>query len=324
MNEKERGLAARTVGRRRLLRRASGLAAGVAGAAVVGAAVAPSAAEAAPGGNFILGQDNDAGGNATGLSTNSGSQSTLELSNSNVTTGTIGVDTVDFVGAQVRLSPPKATTNPQVPAMGEVGSLALTNDGTLWLVAEQNTADWVYTTFTANQLVAIAPTRVLDTRSVAGRAHILDAAGNLDGSGRLLGGHAINIDLSSFVNFGTAVHANLTIVLPDTQGFASLLPGGQPINGQPSTSNVNYVATDVAPNFALCAIGADLGSNDVVKVYSSSTTHVLLDVFAFTVNFPGQVHPGLAASFTGATPKAQLAPQSRAELARTNRPNWSK
>ncbi len=309
----------RMIGRRRFLRRAGGVAAGVAGATVVGAAPA-SPAFAAPGGNMILGEANDAGTAATGLTTNNGNVSTLELANSALTTGT----TFDTTGAQLRLVPPSVGPRPQVISTAEVGSLGVTSDGTLWLVAEQGFADWVYTTFTANQIVPITPTRILDTRSASGRASILDPAGNIDGSGRLLGGHAININLSSLVNFGTVVHANLTIVFPQGIGFASLLPGGQPIVGQPSTSNVNFVLNDVVPNFALCGIGAALGSNDVVKIYSSHTTHVLLDVFALTVNSPAQVNPAVLAQAAAANATGVNATKSRAEQARTSTPSWAK
>jgi hypothetical protein len=323
--EEQRDSSTPEIGRRRLLRRASGVAAGVAGATVVGAAVMPQAASAASGGNLVLGQTNTADTNGTTLTTNTGSSGALELSNTNLTTNAVNGFTVDNFGAPLRLVPAAASTNSQAVAFNEVGTLGFDSDGTLWLCAEKLTADWVYTTFTANQLVPISPTRILDTRSAAGRAAIINASGNLDSQGRLLGGHAITVDLQSLVFAGTAVHANLTVVLPTNFGFASLLPGDQVLSGQPSTSNINYNGGDVTPNFALCAIGqVNTVTSDAVKIYSSATTHVLLDVFAFTVNAPGQVNPAFLPGAASASNKAAVAPVSRAELARTKKPDWAK
>ena len=246
------------IGRRRLLRRAGGVAAGVAGATVVGGAVMPSAASAAAGGNLILGQANTAGTAGTTVTTDTGTSGTLELSNTNVTTNVVNGFTVDNVGAPLRLVPAAPSANPQAIAFNEVGTLGFDSTGTLWMCAEANSADWVYTTFTANQLLPITPTRILDTRSASGRATILDPGGNIDSQGRLIGGHAITVDLSGIVFAGTAVHANLTVVFPTNAGFLSLLPGNQVINGQPATSNLNYNAMDVVPNFALAAITQDV------------------------------------------------------------------
>jgi hypothetical protein len=52
-----------------------------------------------------------------------------------------------------------------------------------------------------------APNRILDTRSSAGRASILDASGNLNSSGMLIGGKTIHVNLTSLVNFANAVTA---------------------------------------------------------------------------------------------------------------------
>lgn len=325
--KEQRDPSAPRIGRRRLLRRAGGVAAGVAGATVVAGAVMPSAASAASGGNLVLGQPNTADNASTTLTANNGTAGTLELSNSNVTPTVLSTTppvTVDLAGAPLRLVPAAPGQNPQVIAWDEVGSLGFTSDGTLWLCAEKQTADWVYTTFTANQLVPITPTRILDTRTSAGRASILNASGNLDSQGRLIGGHAIMVDLSKLVFFGTAVHANMTVVFPTGGGFASLLPGNLAISGQPNTSNLNYNTMDVVPNFALCSISETTASSDVVKIYSSATTHVLLDVFGFTVNDPGQVNPAVTPSAVVGSNKALQAGKSRAEQARTKKPDWSR
>jgi hypothetical protein len=313
---------ARTVGRRRLLRRAGGVAAGVGAAAVVGATVTPSPASAAAGGSLVLGQSNDAGTAATGLTAAKGTSGTLALANT--AAPATDKDDFDLVGPQLRLVPPAASANLQKTAYDEVGSVGVTNDGTMWLVAEEGYADWVYTTFTANQLTPITPTRILDTRTAAGRAFIINASGNLDSTGHLLGGHSIQVDLGALVYFGTAVHANLTVIFPQGTGFATLMPGAQPIVGQPTTSNLNFTPNVVTQNFALTAIDVVGDNTDVVKIYSSHLTHVVLDVFAFTVNSPGQVNPEVLPGASAATAKALKVTKSRAEMARAGKPTWSK
>jgi hypothetical protein len=322
------------IGRRRLLRRAGGVAAGVVGGTVVAGIAAPTAASAAAGGNLILGQGNDSGTATTGLNVANPTSGTLGLSNSAApVTVPVNNVNVDQFGPQLRLVPPAPGPSQYYDmADGEVGSLGVMPDGTLWTVADQGFSDQVYTSFLANLMVAITPTRVLDTRTAAGRANIIDAGGNLDSQGRLMGGHAININLSPWPNIpgsgyvyaGTAVHANMTVVNPLGEGFASLLPGGLVINGYPTTSNINYSTNETIPNFALCVIGAALGFTDVVKVFSSNSAHVILDVFAFTVNFAGQVNPTYLPGASGATAKAQQFAQSRAQLARSGRPTWAK
>ncbi len=311
---------ARRIGRRRLLRRAGGVAAGAAGAAVVGAAVAPSPAAAATGGNLVLGQANDAGTNATSVTVNSSTASTLELSNA----ATSSYGSIDYVGAQLRLVPPPASQNPQSPYYGEPGAITLTSNFQLWMGSEPGRADQLYTSATANQLAPITPTRILDTRIAGGRTSVMDPIGNLDSSGRLIGGHAIHVDLSSLVMWGIAVHANLTVVLPVNQGFASLLPGALTFAGEPATSNLNYMPGAIVPNAAMSAITVWETSNDVVQIFSTSTTHVLLDVFAFTVNLPGQINPSLLPIYPSAPASTAGAKKSRAEMARSADLSWSK
>jgi hypothetical protein len=328
MSEQQEPPTERVIGRRRLLRRAGGVAAGVAGATVVAGIAAPSPAAAAAGGNLVLGAANDAGTAKTGLTASSQSESTLELSNTAApVTVVINSTNVDQFGAQLRLVPqPKGPNNFFEMAEGEpVGSLGVLPDGTLWTMKDANSggADMVYTSFLANMTVPITPTRVIDTRdSLNGRTNIIDASTNLDSQGRLIAGHTMNVDLGGLVFAATAVYANLTIVAPQGAGNAALLPGGS--TGVPPTSNVNYVAGQTTPNFAVVSVHSALGLNDVVSIYSYNTAHVILDVFAFTVNFAGQVNSNLLPPPSGATAKAQQNPLSRAELARTGKPTWSK
>jgi hypothetical protein len=106
---------------------------------------------------------------------------------------------------------------------------------------------FVHTEFTANQVVTIIPQRILDTGTSAGRTHILNKTGNLDSSGRLLGGRTIKIDLSSLEVAAASAFCNLTVVLPLTRGFMTLFPGGT----RPATSSINFTAGEVIANFAV-------------------------------------------------------------------------
>ncbi|MGH8824690.1 MAG: hypothetical protein ACRDVN_09460, partial [Jiangellaceae bacterium] len=111
------------------------------------------------------------------------------------------------------------------------------NFGILLFGHDLDLPGFVYTDLVANQLVPINPARVLDTRTSAGRARIINPSGNIDSQGRLIGGRSIQIDLADFVFFGIAMYGNLTVTAPVAAGFATLYP----IDPRPATSTVNYV-----------------------------------------------------------------------------------
>jgi hypothetical protein len=315
----ERDIANRSVGRRRLLKRASGVAAGVAGATVVGA-VASSPAEAAAGDPVVLGASNTAGTTSTSIATTAPSATTLQLSNAGVATTANGYD---VIGGQLRLVPPtNATGNPQYLAGTNIGDLGVTDDGTLYYAAQPTFSSFVYTTYTANQFVPTTPTRILDTRTAAGRAAVINPNGNLDSAGRLLTAHSIDIDLSGWVYIATAVHLNITVVSPLAGGYVSVLPGNTVISGAPKSSNINFPSNTVLANFAVVAVASTSTLTDVIKVFTSGTTHILLDVAGFTVNEWGQVNPAIWPQ--GLSADAKNGGKSRAELAQTGKPKWAK
>lgn len=71
-----------------------------------------------------------------------------------------------------------------------------------------------------------------------------------------------------------AVVLNVTIAEPDASGFATVYPGGAP---QPNTSNLNYRAGQAIPN----AVIVGLGPTGTINVFTSSTTHLLVDVVGY-------------------------------------------
>lgn len=272
-------------GRRALLRTGGAVVAGMAGLAVAQTALAGSASAAA-GDPVLMGAANSAGATTTTLTGANAAGSTLALAH------TAGL-------APLRVVEQAAPS--QLPAA--LGSGDLVNyDGDLYYTAGGTNGPFfgmVYTGWTANQLVPITPQRVLDTRNAPGRAKILNPSGNLDSSGRLLGGRSIEIDLSGLAQFSTAAYCNLTAVTPLAAGYMVLWPGGT----RPGTSTVNFAAKAVIANFAVTGVSA----SDTVSIFANVTTHVLLDVTSFATGFPGDV------SAPGPTAAAASAAQRRAE-----------
>jgi hypothetical protein len=286
----------RDVDRRGLLRRGGVIvAATVAGVTAVEALNAGDA-QAAPGDPVIQGQSNDAAAAQTTL-TSSATPSTLAVANT-------GAHAPVMLAQQAFLSFTPA-------AGGELENL----DGDLYYTFDFGPdigpfQGFVYTEFTANQVVTIIPHRILDTRTAAGRLSILNKTGNLDSVGRLLAGHTINIDLSSLEVAAASALGNLIALRPLTGGYMTLFPAAP----RPNTSSINFSAGAVIGNFAVTGTSA----TDTVSIFSSATSHVLLDITAFNVGSPGQIK----AAFL---PPAALTATSRRLAARAKAgtlPDW--
>jgi hypothetical protein len=120
----------------------------------------------------------------------------------------------------------------------------------------------------------VAPNRILDTRNAAGRALIANHSA-LDSSGRLIGGQSLELQLDSFVIFAYAIHFNLTATQETASGFLTAYPGGT----RPSASNLNFGAGKSIANSGL----APLSTNTSLFIYSSKTTHLILDLQGWTL-----------------------------------------
>jgi len=293
MNDQSDQLSAddRDVNRRALLRRGGVIvAATVAGVTAVEVLNAGDA-QGAPGDPLVLGQANDSGTAPTSLTGGATTGPTFTVANT---------------GAHAPLELAQQSFGSFVSvAGGELANL----DGLLYSTLDFGGTigpfpGFVYTEFTANQVVTIVPRRILDTRTSAGRVHILNKTGNLDSTGRLLGGHTIRIDLSSLEVAAASAFCNLTAVHPLTAGYMTLFPGGT----RPPTSSINFTTGAVIANFAVTGTS----STDTVSIFSSATSHVLLDITAFTVGTPAQINPAiLPPSASGATSR-QLAARAKA------------
>lgn len=274
--------------RRALLRSGGAVVAGMAGLAVAETALAGSA-NAAPGDAVVMGSVNTAGATATSLTSSVAAAPTFTVAN-----------TATFAPLRVSEQPVPAT----LPSLGS-GDVA-NYGGDLYYTAGGTGGPFlgfVYTEWTASQIVTIIPTRALDTRAASGRKNILNASGNLDSAGRLLGGHAIVIDLSDLEVAAAAAFCNLTAVSPLASGFLTLWAEGT----RPTTSSVNYSASSVVANFAVTGVSAD----DTVSIFASKTTHVLLDITAFSVgNANDQVNPAILPA-AAASPSRLLATRAR-------------
>lgn len=287
----------RDVNRRTLLRRGGVIvAATVAGVSAVEALNAGEA-QSAPGDPVVQGQANDSGTVATSLTSGATTGATFTVAN------TGGHAPVGL--AQQTFASFAAVTG------GELANL----DGVLYSTLDFGGTTgplpgFVYTEFTANQVVTIVPQRILDTRGSSGRAHILNAAGNLDSSGRLLAGHTINIDLSSLEVAAASAFCNLTAVQPLAGGFMTLFPGGT----RPATSSINFTAGAIIANFAVTGTS----STDTVSIYSAATSHVLLDITAFNVGNPAQIASSILPPSASSATSRQLAARAKAGTL----PNW--
>jgi hypothetical protein len=282
--------------RRRLLRTGGAVVAGMAGLAIA-ETVSAGSASAAPGDPLILGS-----------TTNSSSAAATSLTSASTTAATFAVANTQG------LAPLKVVEQSFPAAAPALASGDLANyDGDLYYTAGGAGGPFfgvVYTEWTASQVIPIIPQRVLDTRGVSGRVNIVNPGGNLDSAGRLLAGHQIQIDLSELEVAAAAAYCNLTAVGPLAGGFMTLWPGGT----RPATSSINFAANAVIANFAVTGVSAV----DTVSIFSSVTTHVLLDISAFSVGDSSQVYQDVLPAPAQTSPNRRLA--ARAESGTL--PHW--
>lgn len=291
---------ARSLARRTLLSRGGIVAAGVAGVGVVAAAAAGPASAAA--GDPVL-QDtvNSAGTSATPTELDAANNTTpaFILTNTGVDTSNNGA------GPTLRLTPSAASgVQPTASTVG--GDLTTTSDGTFWFTHGFSTGPFaapVLTEATGNVYVPLtAPKRVLDTRQASLRTNIVTTKGNLDSSGRLLAGKTILINLDSLVFFAEAVFANLTVTGTTRAGFLTMWSGAGSV---PNASSINFGAKATLSNFVSCGIAADSATiQNVIAIHAAVTTHVILDVTAFSL--PGFEYAKFAPAATGGARAARL------------------
>jgi hypothetical protein len=284
------------VNRRALLR--TGGAAVVAGVAALTVAetVTAGSAQAAVGDPLLLGESNDSIDTGTALTSAATSGPTFTIENT-----AAGV-------APLRLEQKTTPDTGNGLASGDLANF----DGYLYYTQGASAlTSFVYTGYTANQMVAINPQRILDSRTQTGRDNVTNPSGNFDSKGRLLAGHTIEVTLAGLEMGAAAAYCNLTVVAPLDTGWMTLWAG----DAQPATSSINFITGAVIANFAVTGTSA----SDTVSIYTTATTHVLLDITAFAIASPGQVNPTILAIAGASMTSKRLAARARAGML----PTWS-
>ena len=323
-DEGEQDEVKRSLGRRALLTRGGVVAAGVVGAGAVAAAVAGPASAAA--GDPVL-QDtvNSAGTSATPTELDADNDTTPAFILNNTGTDSVTVNSVTtiYAGPNLQLTPNTASGSAPTPSAAG-GALTTTGSGiytgALWFTHDfgGTPADIVsapvHTEATANIYAQYAAAfRILDTRSVAGRANIVNASGNLNSAGQLETGKTIYINLDSQVFFAEAVFANVTVTDTTSSGFLTIWSGAAGL-ARPVVSAINYAKGVTLCNFVASGVAEHSSTvANAIAIYADTTTHVIMDLAGFTM--PGFEY----ANFTvGSANEARNARLQRAQLAMRN------
>jgi hypothetical protein len=300
----------KTVNRRRLLRRAGTVAAGL-GAAGVASAVAAGPASANGGDPVLAGEATDAGNATTTINTFS-SGPTLSLANPALA-GTPS-------GGQLQLVP-SGSLLPRTVTFAPAGTLNAHVGGDLEYQWDPNSPPaLLYGSMNATVTWPVAPFRALDTRGLGGiggtgKEYILNP-GILNANGTIPAGQTLLLNLTAFVHFGYAVIGNATMQGPAQNGFVTIWPAGL---GRPTASTLNFLAGWSVSNAAVVALGetgAGPTQTDVIQIFTTTTTHFIFDVSGFIVPAIGNINPAVRA--IGTSPGAA----SRAEKARTDQRTW--
>lgn len=152
-----------------------------------------------------------------------------------------------------------------------------------------------------SSLIAIEPTRILDTRTdvglagpfVPGVSQKLQVTGSVATQPPSPAAPANQVVVPATA---TSVNMNVTVVAPQTGGFLSIRPGNA--TGDPATSNINFGAG--GPNIAN-SVSVQLPTGGDIDIYVSGTVgHVLVDVVSYTQPAAGSGDPGPQGD-TGAT-----------------------
>lgn len=279
----------RSVNRRRLLRRAGTVAAGVAGAGVVSAVVS-SPAQAATGDNFVLGTANTAGA-TTKLTAGDATQPALRLENAVAGGAPLSVGPLVTTGTP---SDPNTWVTQKASTQAPVGSVYADDFGDVHVIGAPlggqlgpQYDNMLYSPTWATMVAPIRPVRWVDTRFAELRTHIVPGSATFDGSFRVVPKNSntvpdMIIDLSAIFagGFG-AVQANLTVLLPVAQGFASLWDAGD----WPGTSSINYVpAVPEIANFTQTLIAPDR----TIRLKTNRSAQFILDIVGFVMTNPFQ------------------------------------
>jgi len=293
------GGAAGPVTRRRLLHGAALAVAGAAGTVASPVLTGRAAAGTVNGESVDLGEVNNAT-SITEIQSNVVGGPTLELEN----TGT---------GTPLRLS----ENRPGGPSVVDEGDL-FPLDGFLYYGWASDAASPVYESSWVNHFFPLTPFRILDTAggtptdSDLKRALVSNPSGKFDSAGRLISGQTIDIDLSDFTDFATAIAGNFATLGSSQAGYITVWNTGEP---RPFASLINFDAGQTIANWALTPIGKDGSDRDSISIYASRSTRVVLDLMGLFISDYSNLGPifgvSAAAGANAAAPAgaAQRAPR---------------
>ncbi|HEX8489272.1 MAG TPA: hypothetical protein VF642_12060 [Propionibacteriaceae bacterium] len=257
---------------RRLLLRGGAVLAGAAGVSVIGAAMGSTKAEAADGQFMVVGQPNSCE-STTAITLGAGTggvPATLTLTNVSGPALRLARTNSDYDGG---LKPGEIASTAEGLELG-VGTDSLPQ--TTWLATGLDLDEIPFT-------FPVGPTRVLDTRISGGREAIqTTSADAFDSSFRLKAGAWMDVAIApSDVAGLDAVFANITAVQPVKTGFITAYPPGD----RPGVSTLNFTAGQTIANGAFSSISVASEEPDwiVLRIYSSSVTHVVLDMTGVTL-----------------------------------------
>ncbi len=251
--------------------------AGAAGATVIGAALSPTKAHAADGGSVTLGVTNDADHTTTvtvGGPTGSSSP-TLALHNTNGPT--LALEALPL-GTELALGVGEIVNTAAGPEIGV------------------DYGDGNFTTFLATGLdvsnaYPILPERVLDTRSATSRRDdVVDGSSGkrFDSLGRLGAQRFIDVAVARTEGLDMiGVFLNVTAVRPSGAGYVEVYtPGPRRAIGSVSLQRHVTVMNSV---FVAPAITAD--TYYTVRIYTTQTTHLVVDVLGAVTGYPVAASP---------------------------------
>ncbi|MET0694867.1 MAG: hypothetical protein ABWX96_07715 [Propionibacteriaceae bacterium] len=254
---------------RRLLLRGGAILAGAAGVTAIGAAMGPTAAHAADGDTAMLGELNETSTSTTLAIGGSTGSSLPALTVVNASGPVLKLSPVgDGYSGQLKLGELAVTTEgPEIGVYGGPGGTARTT--------------WLATGLDLDQIpitLPIDPERLLDTRTSKGRESIRSTSTNaLNSSGQLTAGSWMDIGIveSDFIGL-RAVFLNVTVVAPTANGYITAYPPGE----RPGTSTINFVKKVTLANgtFILVDVAEEDEDWVVVRIFSTATTHVILDL----------------------------------------------
>ncbi len=151
----------------------------------------------------------------------------------------------------------------------------------------------------ASSFIAITPVRVLDTRNGVGLTgpFVTAVARNLKVTGTVAISTGPTTSTTAIVvpEGASAVVMNVTAVSPTASGFVSVRPGNA--TGEPTTSNLNVVPADIAPNSVTVELPTAANNGELNLYYlgnaTGATTDLLIDLVGYYVagGVPGPAGP---------------------------------